>query len=988
MNKFLNSQSIVILLFIFLPLKLLSQNELASPSNWLYPEGNSAATRHNIIKSYPQKIEDFQIKWVSDTLAGDLKPLIGNIIYNSKLLPEFDYAPNEITSVIGGKLLVVDAIGKTHIPTKMPPFVKDATVLFDTLTSVVSSNVRNSVCIGVETVEAENLRDSLAYAYICSFDEKSDSVAILKRLAVNLRDYKPNIFGSVRPFFGKRIAGINQIYAVMNMSQPISNNPQPAIPTFFRGLAQFNSRELKSFYPLNDVGDDFDSRQWLAYESNFAQPSIMLVNGSQKALLPSYPTPNLDVIITNPVTFTQTDAKKPYLFAINMDNISAEEDFPPFDLSALLLTNDSRPRIRPYFVNIKDAATNDSIYILVAEEYRGTEGSNGRAKLHLFDKSGNPLTLPLELIGGTGKTPSFQGANDHQWSIATGNVDGKAENTLLPYYPNNPGNEIIVTQSTREFVVPNNKLMVFRYYTGTPIPKKSPPNSELNPFDTICTMRINGWLAAVNDIDGADNNKDEILLVDGSRLLVLQMFDYSSYEFRDNRYFDTIATFQFDMETIQNVAVVDLEGDGKNDILVTTNDRTYLIGTKIYDNISIIYPKNQASPPERFCVGDELNLRWKTTFFSDKEVRPDSTLFVNIYFRPYINGQPTDTLITIITNFKNESDTTLFPYYIDSLVYGYEGRFIIESATYPSFTRDSSAIISFVYPDISIDQLPRETYYADEVLVVTGLASCMDTVSLQYSFDGVQWTSIGESEVFDDYSYLVRGDLPCSMFYDCLLPDQDSIIKIAVVGKKGDFTDTSQIIDIWLLPEKFPYFVQPCTSSCPTRKIVWDISEMENPCDSVIISIANVNSSTFSFIAKVSVTDEKYEWNIPSNLPEWVKLRVCCENSCVRKDTVFHDIKATYIGIVAPNPFNPITEEASINYRVPKDTYVTIKIIDQANRLVKELISSELRYSDIVYCDKWDGTIWDGSYAANGLYYISLELSNGEREIYPIYVKK
>ena len=772
------------------------------------------------------------------------------------------------------------------------------------------------------------------------------------------------------------------------MSNPTSNDPQPAIPSFYRGLAQFNSRELKSFYPLNDIGDDFDSRQWLAYESNFAQPSLALVNGSQKILLPSFPSKNLDVIITNPVTYTQTNTKKPYLFSINIDNVSAQEDFLPFDLSAILLPTDSRPQIRPYFVNIKDAATNDSIYILVAEEYRGTDGSNGRAKLHLFDKKGNPLTLPLELIGGTGATPSYQGSKDHLWSVAIGNIDGISTNTLPPFYPNNPGNEIIVTQSTREFVVPNNKLIVLRYYTGTPIPKKSPPNTDLNSFDTICTFRINGWLAAVNDIDGANNNKDEIFIVDGSKLYILQMNDYQSYEFRDNRYFDTLATFQFDMETIQNVAIADLEGDGKNDIIITTNDRTYLIGTKIYDKITIIYPKKQASPPERFCVGDELNLIWKTTFFSNKEVRSDSTLFVNIYFRPYINGLPADTIIKVIENLKNDSDTSIFHYYIDSLVYGYEGRFIIESVTYPEFTKDSSAIISFVYPNISIDQLPRETYYADERLTLSGLASCMDSVSLQYSVDGIKWTPIGQAKVFSDYTYIVSGDLPCILFYNCLLPDQDSTIKIAVVGKKGDFTDTSRIINIWLLPEKFPYYVQPCTTSCPTRTIIWDLTLMQNPCDSVIIAIADVNSSTFSFIAKVPITNEKYEWNIPSFLPEWVKLRVCCENSCVRKDTIFHDIRATYIGIVAPNPFNPITEEASINYRVPTETYVTIKIIDQANRLVKELTHSEPRYPDIVYCEKWDGTIWDGSYAANGLYYISLELSNGEREIYPIYVKK
>jgi flagellar hook assembly protein FlgD len=108
----------------------------------------------------------------------------------------------------------------------------------------------------------------------------------------------------------------------------------------------------------------------------------------------------------------------------------------------------------------------------------------------------------------------------------------------------------------------------------------------------------------------------------------------------------------------------------------------------------------------------------------------------------------------------------------------------------------------------------------------------------------------------------------------------------------------------------------------------------------------------------------------------------------MRMDTVVAGYKAQYISIVAPNPLNPTRDVLEIIYSIPDQTKVNIKILDESNRLVRFLIDGESRNANTVYCDKWDGTLTDGTLAANGMYFISLEISNTHREIYPVFVRK
>jgi hypothetical protein len=124
-------------------------------------------------------------------------------------------------------------------------------------------------------------------------------------------------------------------------------------------------------------------------------------------------------------------------------------------------------------------------------------------------------------------------------------------------------------------------------------------------------------------------------------------------------------------------------------------------------------------------------------------------------------------------------------------------------------------------------------------------------------------------------------------------------------------------------------------------------------------------------------------------LPWIFMARFCCEGSCARVDTTLYGFSPQYISMVSPNPFNPqLYDNVEIVYQVPNDEKVSVRIYDQSNRLVKELARDGQRKAKTAYCERWDGKIWDGSYAANGNYFLAIELSSGGKQVYSIFIKR
>lgn len=979
-----NPYKLIVVLGIFLLIinnNVFSQVFHSSPANRLYPEHNPQATRQQIYQSKNQNVSQFKIKWSNSKIHGNLKPLIGNIINNPKLFNDFIYAPNEITAVVSGKILVIDATGRERIENSFPiPYIKDVSVLFDTLSFGLNYDVTAPLVLGIETMEFENLRDSLVYCYIAGFDQFADSIAIIRRLAVDLRKLKPNTFASLKPIFGKKAGSNLLIYSIINMSNPNLNFSPLSEQKFLRGLLQFNTGLDLYNYPMPDVGDDTTTRFLLGPEVNFFQPSMTNIsNLKTSVLLPNFPsTENKEKIGNKILINDSTSANKPYIISADISGLKIGRDIGPEDISFLMDSLSFRPQIRTHFLNIKDQSkNNDSSFILLLEEYTGLDSSSGIPKIYLCDRQGNIITnsfLPQNY------NPPIIGFKNHYWSIATGNVDGDINNSWLPYYPNNLGNELIVTHSSSKLSVAGNKLMVLRYNSQNKIPKTTPPDSYLLPFDTIATQKINGWVAVVNDIDGAPDQKDEIIIVDGSTMKILRMNDYFSNDFRSGRPFSTIFSINFPNETISDVAIADIEGDGLNDLVLTTFNQIYVIGSINYNTIELTEPKQESDPPQEYCPGETIQIKWKNVLRNYGEV--------GIGFQVYKDKQSTNEMIIIEENITNTGDNNYYDYIVDEKVTGKEGKFVIFRTDHPTVINDSSALISFARPSISLNNFGGQPFISGQSVVLTGTHKCIDSAKIEYSIDGTIWFELQNLSLQADGMFQQPAVIPCLDIFDCYGNNETNNFYFRITARSYNLTIFSEIIKSRILPAQFQVRMEQNNSACCDFKFLWNRNEISFPCDSIVILVSDDYGASFRNITKVNLNAEEYIWQARADYPDDLIFRFCCQNSCLQKDTTILNSKPKFITLVAPNPFKPPSEELEIVYILKSDGNVSIKIYDQNNRLVAEPVKSEFRLSNIAYCDRWNGLNNNGTLVANGLYYISLELLDGTREIHPVFIGK
>lgn len=961
-------------------LEVFGQSTNASPANWLYPDGNLSATKYIAAKSLTQNLDSIGIKWSNLAISGDVKPLIGNIIRNERLFPSFSFAPNEIVAVVGDKLVVLDAQNKTHTLAELPDFVSGVSVLFDTLQTDYLASVQSNVIMGLETIETSranmpDLPDTLALTYLAGFNPIFDEPRIIKRLAIDMRDVAPNFSASIKPFFGYQKNGNFTIYAQVNTADPkVDPNYDPSTPPpYYRGVFQFDASIELSNFPLTDIGYELNNILTMAPEVNFAQPSLSKYNNLINVLLPNFPEDKFNIDVNSIAPSFETNSKTPYLYGIDITGPEIFTNGLGFPLDQDV--NGKRPKIRNYYVELwnPEASIFDT-YILISEQYNGIDGSEGDARLHLFEKSGDPiLTSSADII------PTFKGGKNHYWSVATGNLDGTSGNQLLPYYPNNPGNEIIVSQTTRDFAFANSRISVLKFIGNTAVPKTSPPNRFLSPFDTVCSQRINGWIAAINDFDGASNQKDEILIVNNSSIMLLQLRDYESMEFQLGNRFDTLFVQDFPGEIISFATIADLEGDGKNDIIVTTFNKTYVIGSSLTDVIDVIEPTTLAG---ELCVGDSISIKWRNLVIDDSKVE--------IYFRDLADTTGSIASMKLIADtLANNKDTLTYSIQVDSTFAGRTGRFLVRNKINQAIY-DYSGTVTISSNTITLDTtLISSEYRVGDAIDFFGVTYCYDSLEVQYKTSLNDWTRLLLDTLQSSPTFTLSSEVPCVNIFSCDSADIDSTISYRILSYKYDLVIESQSFTTLVRPYRFNLSVDTLPTADPSKFLSWIPSPIKDyTCDSLILSFSIDGGNSYNFIEKVGYLEGKYTWSIPINLPDSVILRACCEASCVRTDTIVSGNKISNIQIVAPNPFRPPFQELEIVYKVPEDANVTISIIDQTNRILAEPVKNAFRKTGYAYTDHWDGRIADGSLSANGLYYIKLSTDKGYTEIYPVFVRK
>ena len=975
----------VITAFAFAVPSLYSQN-LANPANWLYQDGNAEATKYVKFRSVPQSFDSMTVKWSTKAIYGDITPLIGNIINNPTLRPNFNYSPNEMTAVVGNKIIVVDGRGKIFESIDLTKngrfnFINGVSVLMDTLLTEFTDDIRSQVVLGLETIETDRSKienpDTLALAYIAGFNDFSSEPEIIKRMAIDMRQFGGNYSASVKPVFGWNYNNKFSIYAQVSSANPtVPSNFDPfSDPApYFRGIIQFDADIAISNFPLNDIGYDPTNVLTMGPNTSFAVPSIASFQDIRTSMLvPIQEDNSFSIEMPSQDVNGYTYSNESYLYRAVFDNedleVNLNEQISDF-------VNGTQSFLRPYTVELWDPDFSQfRQFILLSEQYSGVDGSFGTSYLHLFD---NDEGLSITKPGST--PPPYKGGENQMWSVAVGNLDGNNDNSLEPFYPNNPGVEIIATNSSKEFSVAQSKIHVLKYNGfSNLIPKTSPPNTFLYDLDTICTQQINGWVAAVNDLDGDPQRKDEILLVNGSRIMVLQMRDYESFEFRSGDRFDTLHVQDFPGETISNAQIADLEGDGKNDIIVTTFKATHVIGIPLDDVLDVLAPFNLGT---QICVGDEVEIKWENFVVNDKDVE---ILFQEITDMDTIEELP----ILIADSINNFNDTVSYAYTADSTLVGKRGFFIVRVMESADQIIDASGIVVFNLPSVDlITSNMQSNYRVGEEIEFTGLTFCYDSLEVEFRTNSSDtWTSVLIDNEQSSDTFTLSTFIPCMDIFSCTYSVDGIDVDYRITSHKSEFS-ASATYTTKLLPSKMEIEVDTMKTASPAKLFSWNATDFEYECDSLTFLFSTSEGRTFTMVETIDAGLESYQWNTPINLPDTVLVRICCEGSCLGIDTVITGTQVNSIKMVAPNPFRPPFEEAMIIYSLEEDANVTISILDQGNRVVAVPVSNQMRYANIAYTDYWDGRLRSKQLAANGLYYIRLELSSGKTEIYPIFVRK
>lgn len=964
-----------ILLAFILSVSTFSNNALgqsiASPSNWLFPNGNYEATKYNHRKSFDQDISKFKIKIFNDKISGDLQPLIGNLVDNSKISSAFPYSPNEIAVVSGRNIIILDGSGRYYTKTLdngiLP--IKGISLLFDSLATGYKDNVGSHVIMALETIESVS-GDSLAHSYLAGFDNSTNQIVLHKRLAIDMREYPNNIYNSIRPFFGRLNNQSIQVFSTLDIFHPNVPDTNAVEAPYLRGLTHFDSDIEFPNFPLPDIGDDTTNRIELAVRIGLDQPSItQLSSGKTIAFMPTIPDTSLDVNITNKLGGT-TNASKSYLFSYDISGSAIANNIAPIDISDSV--NGVKPYIRPYVVELNNGSTTPQKYILLTEQYHGYEGSEGVSMLHLLDINGNFITSPQ------GAIPSFAGDSNHYWAIATGNVDG-VNNEWLPFFPNNQGNEIIATQSSRNFAHANSRIFILKYDNTKIIQKPTPPNKQLFPFDTICAARINGRVVAVNDLDNNTDGKDEIVVVDGSKLLVLVMRQYEDPMYRAGNPMDTLYYKDFDKEDIFAVEIADMDGDGLNDLVVTTFKATYIIGTPLKNVLTLLSPKIQMTPPDEYCPGDSLELTWENKVLGVGTIDID---FVDIS-----DSTNYDTL-SVSTMIANDKDTVSYNVFLDSALIGTTGYFIIKSTVEPDEIRDSSATIHITDFALTNFIMSDTVVTVGDNFTFGGEVNCFDSLIVETSILDTTWTKLITLSDTTAPNFAYTDTIPCLPIFNCDSADLDSLYHYRITAYKSKFSKVLTEFSVKVNPAPFPLTIEVENSVDPTQRFSWDPTAFEYTCDTINIFVSYNGGISYVLQDRVSLNAMEYTWKVPLDAPDDVMFRFCCESSCIRTDTLLTGIAPNYINVVAPNPFDPSIEEVKFVYKVPKSGNVTIKILDESNREVITIANKQFRDESIANVDTWNGRMPNGDFVANGMYYLYIEFPDGKREFYPIYVKR
>lgn len=940
------------------------------PSAWWYPLGNPEATRNNPVPTASQQAEDLKIKWRTGRLKNSPVLLVGGIRTeagaNDQQIVGMEEGSNRVTILTSAGF--VDTVFGIAEAEDLEIILRLTGLFNTTAPSVIP--VGNPNAIGIEVRDWSVDETSAPFGLLANGNGSS-----MFRLGIRQSDVqklssftaKQNRFLSIAPIAAYTPPGESTPIAIGLVSQ--DRFVRNASGTAGQIDTMINSIRKYSLVPGRPMvfADPLGTPYFLAQHPHNSTPAMFADQAGRHVLSLStrrYANISPAFSVRDGILgdLTSTDIAAP----INLDITAtppAKIAYEPGTVAGagtstshfavLTVTDSIAPRNVPlrFFTERVPADSNNPILQMT----RPTEPTF----IDNFVPAGNQ--------GQTG------------WIPVIADVDGTAPGhpTIMTTEPlvNNPGNELILTtQPDGSGSGGKNWVYIFRYNIKYPIKLQTGANRAFYYFTRQLTS---GRVLAAGDLVADRDGRQELLLVDGNAMSVLQLKSYALHDDiqatieTSNKPFTTLATFTFGAPIV-SVAIADLEGDGENDIVVSTTDSTYAVGKIVPDPYEFDTDPNPFN--REYCPSDTIRISWTRNVGSE-----DTEIEVRIVG---------ESLNERISPAQIQGDSIRFR--PDKVLQPGEYRIVVSNLAYSYIANTSEPFTVAKSMVGQFDFATGNAYAIGGIVADTVGLACVDSAWVQRSVgDSTNWEDLRGSVTRLDEGRLSFADtLRCPEITECGIAE-DMHIYYRLVTE----ADTLPARAVQLSIDTLALTLDPEGGLSRKRRLEWESDAI--PCDEIVVSISGDGGATWSVLGQASKGWERFEFDVPDGIKNAVTLCVQCSDvdACGNFVRRFAVSEVDFSNYVYPNPFDPEAPGtggggAEIVYVLDNPGTVSITVYDASRSIVREIAKSEERPEGRNRGDFWDGKNIRGEYVANGTYICVVSSSGGERIILPILIVK
>lgn len=946
------------------------------PSAWWYPLGNPEANRNNPVPTASQKAQDLQFKWRTGRLKNSPVLLVGAIRTQS------GEAGRQIVGMEEGsnRVTILTSAGFVDTTFQLGQYLEDEyfrlrlTGLFNSAApNVTPSGKPDLIGIGVEDTLKANPGLPISGMLV------SHEGRLIRRLS--LRDSAETGRVAANRLPGSRVVGVYPAaaYTPAGAAEPIS-------------LAVINQPFYNPFYENGRRVDTLMINSIRLYSFNMSSQSLRLAtpyttNGVVALAPKTYAQPPALMYDTGAkasfIAVSNTGYTFDSLFSVRSQGISNVISWSRF--GGVAVAGIENQALTPLYVDstrfaggtahahffenfsTDTAARSQERALIMAEQ----QSSSLRPRI-FFDRFARSGFVQDNFVSES--TEQFHSG----WDIVAADLDGTAPGEADPLLANNLGYEFLASwKPTGKSPAGANWLYMFRHNLQYRI--------GFRPFYYVTRQQLAGSVIAAGDLVADEFGRQEVIVVNGGTLQILQLKPYSDEEIAGTQEeirkpFTTLAEFIVG-DSILSVAIADLEGDGENDIVLCTTDSTYAIG-KIGPN-----PYEFLTDPDPFgreyCPDDTIAVEWKRNVGSE-----DTKVEVNIIGeslrRQFGQSDIAGDKITFLPSKVLINSQTF-------RVQPGEYRIVVSNLAYPNIA-DTSRPFTVVESAISqFDFATSAPYEIGSVVADTIALACVDSAWVQRSVgDSASWVDVREAVTRLDEGRMSFADtLVCPEILRCGADQEQYIYYRIVTG-----ADTLPLRRVQVSVPKFTFDLTPGGASLSRRRsLEWNAADF--PCDELVVSLSGDNGETWQTAGEAGTAGESFEFTVPEEFEDFVLVCLQCGDpgECGYGVQRFAVSRVDMANYVYPNPFDPEMPTAGgggaeIVYSLKNSGTVSITVYDASRSVVQEIIKGEEREAGRNRGDFWDGKNLAGQNVANGTYICVISSSSGEQIILPIAVVK